>query len=254
MPLWRKRRVEAFNVFFYGNSKTSLSDQCDISQGIPRRSPPPTRQTIEQVGGIILHRGFYTHDKIPANRRWALWNRTRPSTSESEHVPSPKKTYPWPRKTPRFLKKEPFPHANKKNSYPATLFFPFVRPPFSTGKKKKLRSSYCWFMERSLAPIATKLALKPRQNSGVLAGKSRKLWWLVFAMPWRATSSNFWTVAKKPAHVSSRLPFSQVVEIVSCVTAVGQPTCALISVHANRNLGNYVSYRSLPKMGYVVSC
>ena len=37
-------------------------------------------------------------------------------------------------------------------------------------------------------------------------------------MPWRAENSNFWTVAKKLAHVSSRLPFSQVAEI--CVTVV----------------------------------
>ena len=34
MTLWRKRRVQAFNILFHGISKTRLSGQCDVSKGI----------------------------------------------------------------------------------------------------------------------------------------------------------------------------------------------------------------------------
>ena len=113
----------------------------------------------------------------------------------------------------------------RKTATPPHCSFPSRDRRFPQQRKSFAPSTACgvdWFMARSLMPIATKLALKPRQNSGVLAGKWWKLelWMLVLAMPWRAENSNFWTVAKNPAHMSSRLPFSKVAEIVSCVTAV----------------------------------
>ena len=132
---------------------------------------------IEQVGDIILHLGPNTHDKIPAYKRWAVRSRKRPSTSKSDHVPSPKKIYPWPRKTPRFLKKEPYPwpHANKQSSCPATLFFPFARSSFFTArKKKKFRSFEClrhWLLHR-----ACKWCQKTQQSvaTGKIGSKAYK--------------------------------------------------------------------------------
>ena len=155
----------------------------------------------------------FTEENLPLAEENSTihWRKLTPGRGKLHD--SLKKTYPWPRKTPRFKKMEPLPHANKRTATLPHCSFPSRDRCFPQQRGGSFAlSTACsvdWFMARSLAPIATKLALRPRQNSGVLAGKSRKLEfsWPLVAMPWHA-NSNFWTVANKPAHVSSPLPFS----------------------------------------------